>query len=113
MASVGVIIQDSRGLLGVAYFWKPPVSPPFVVKIWACLELLWFTKESGFWRVDFEGNSLLVITKMKSIVTDRSGINMLIWKTNLLVSKFQAYHSKHIHCLGNRAPHLMEKEGFH
>ncbi|MBA0805485.1 hypothetical protein Gohar_004998, partial [Gossypium harknessii] len=63
--------------------------------------------------VEFEDDSLLVITKMESTPIDRSDINMLIWKAKLLVSKFTAYHFQHIYCLGNRVTHLMEKEGFH
>lgn len=49
---------------------------------------------------------------MKSIGTNRSEIIMLIWEAKLLVAEFTVYHFQHIHLLGNRAAHLMAKEGF-
>ncbi|KAH1073575.1 hypothetical protein J1N35_025903, partial [Gossypium stocksii] len=67
----------------------------------------------GFRRVEFKGDSLLVILKMKFTITDKFDINMFIWEAKLLVTKFTRYHFQHIHCLGNRDAHLMEKEGFY
>ncbi|MBA0649662.1 hypothetical protein Goklo_017204, partial [Gossypium klotzschianum] len=37
-----------------------------------------------FRRVEFKGDSLLVITKMKSTATNRSDISMLVWEAKLL-----------------------------
>lgn len=50
---------------------------------------------------------------MKSIVTDRFDISLLIGEAKLLVIEFTTYHFQHIHHLGNKVAHLMEKEGFH
>ncbi|MBA0620485.1 hypothetical protein Godav_006192, partial [Gossypium davidsonii] len=84
--SVGVVSPDNCGLLfGVAYFWKQDVPTPLVV-------------EAGL---------------IKSTITDKFDINMLIWEAKLLVTEFTIYHFQHIHRLGNIAAHLMENEGFH
>ncbi|MBA0799428.1 hypothetical protein Gohar_009947 [Gossypium harknessii] len=37
-----------------------------------------------FRRAEFKGDSLLVITKIKSTATNRSDISMLIWKARLV-----------------------------
>ncbi|KAK5784807.1 hypothetical protein PVK06_039345 [Gossypium arboreum] len=94
-------------------FWKSHVSTPLVVEAWASLEAIQFVKEMGFRTVEFEDDSLLVITKMKSTITDRFGISMLISEAKLLVTEFTTFHFQHICCLGNRDYHLMAKEGFH
>ncbi|MBA0770163.1 hypothetical protein Gotri_018831, partial [Gossypium trilobum] len=83
-----------QAITGVDLFWKSHVPTPLVVEAWAFLEAIQFTKEMGFRRVEFEGDSLFVITKMKSTITDRFDISMLIWEAKL-------------------AGHLMAKEGFH
>ncbi|MBA0766601.1 hypothetical protein Gotri_015630 [Gossypium trilobum] len=79
----------------------------------ACLEAIRFAKEMDFRRAEFKGDSLLVITKMKSTATNRSDINMLVWEAKLLVFEFTTYHFQHIHHIGNRAAHLIAKEGYH
>ncbi|MBA0744299.1 hypothetical protein Gogos_006931, partial [Gossypium gossypioides] len=73
----------SDGVVGAACFWKSHVPTPLEVEAWACLEVIRFAVEIDFRRVEFEGDSLLVITKMKSTGTDRSDINMLIWEAKL------------------------------
>nr|KJB51884.1 hypothetical protein B456_008G236300 [Gossypium raimondii] len=67
----------SDGVVGAACFWKSHVPTPLEVEAWACvLEVIRFAMGIGFRRVEFEGDSLLVITKIKSTISDRSDINM-------------------------------------
>ncbi|MBA0637434.1 hypothetical protein Godav_025026 [Gossypium davidsonii] len=93
------------GVVGAACFWKSHVPTPLEVEAWACLEVIRFAMEISFRRVEFEGDSLLVITKMKSTITDRSDINMLIWEAKMLVTEFTAYRwsRHHPRCGARRA----------
>ncbi|KAG8486414.1 hypothetical protein CXB51_019898 [Gossypium anomalum] len=85
---LSIIIKDKKGLImGVACNWNRNILSVEAVKALVAVQAIRFVQEMGFQKVEFEGNSLVIISKIKM-----QGIN----------------RSKG----GNQVAHLLAKAGF-
>ncbi|KAG8496970.1 hypothetical protein CXB51_008189 [Gossypium anomalum] len=79
-ASAGVVVIYLEGLLlGSVCFWSEYVLDVVVAEALACVHAIRFARDLGLRRVEFEGDSAVVISKLKSGVIDRSNISGYIW----------------------------------
>ncbi|PPD79188.1 hypothetical protein GOBAR_DD23884 [Gossypium barbadense] len=83
-ASTGIIIRNSTGLIiGAVYPWNRYVSNASVAKALAGTQAFRFTQELGFLAIEFEGESLVVITKLRAACIDRSEISNHMWEAKI------------------------------
>ncbi|MBA0786814.1 hypothetical protein Gotri_025600 [Gossypium trilobum] len=83
-ASTGIIIRNSTGLImGAAYLWNRYVLNASVEKALAGTQAFRFTQELGFLAIEFEGESLVVITKLRAACIDRSEISNHMWEAKV------------------------------
>lgn len=79
VARAGVMTLNHLGLLMWAtYFWTEYVSTPLATEAWLSVEEIWFTREMGFGSVEIEGDSLVVIMKLRFPRLDRSDISSYV-----------------------------------
>lgn len=112
-ASAGVVVIYLEGLLlGSVCFWSEYVLDVVVAEALACVHAIRFARDLGLRRVEFEGDSAVVISKLKSGVIDRSNISGYIWDARQLLLGFKHFKFQHIKRGGNRVAHLLAREGF-
>ncbi|MBA0669361.1 hypothetical protein Goklo_025234, partial [Gossypium klotzschianum] len=81
----GVMTLNHLGLLMRAtYFWMEYVSTPLAAEAWVSLEEIWFAREMGFGSVEIEGDSLVVIMKLRFPRLDRSDISSYVLEAQSL-----------------------------
>ncbi|KAK8644290.1 hypothetical protein V6N13_123601 [Hibiscus sabdariffa] len=76
-----------------------------------CEKAMSFSKELGFINVEIEGEALTVINKVKNIKKDHSEAWVIISNIHSLKYDFDSIVFKHINRQGNKATHVLAKEG--
>lgn len=71
------------------------------------MEAIWFAREMGFDLVEIEGDSLMVIMKLRSPNLDRSDVSSYVLEAQQLSRAFITCRYQHIHREGNNVAHLM------
>ncbi|MBA0634638.1 hypothetical protein Godav_029797, partial [Gossypium davidsonii] len=71
-------------LMRATYFWMEYVSTPLAAEAWVSLEEIWFAREMGFGSVEIEGDSLVVIMKLRFPRLDRSDISSYVLEAQSL-----------------------------
>ncbi|MBA0787022.1 hypothetical protein Gotri_027824 [Gossypium trilobum] len=113
IARAGVMTLNHLGLLmGATYFWTKYVSIPLATEAWVSVEEIWFAREMGFGSMEIEGDSLVVIMKLRSPLLDHSDISSYVLEAQQLAKTFTTCRYQHIHREGNSVAHLMAQEGF-
>ncbi|MBA0700356.1 hypothetical protein Goari_000053 [Gossypium aridum] len=99
-------------LVWATCFWMEYVSTPLAAEAWVNVEQIWFAREMGFGSVEIEGDSLVVIMKLRSPHLDHSDISSYVLEAQQLAKAFATCRWQHIHREGNSVAHLMAQEGF-
>ncbi|MBA0642448.1 hypothetical protein Goklo_026831, partial [Gossypium klotzschianum] len=74
-----IIARDERGQIMGAYTYPYiAVADAFVVEGKACEHVVYFAIDMGFRRVQFEGDSLIVIKKLASYIMDHLILSPII-----------------------------------
>ncbi|KAK8631533.1 hypothetical protein V6N13_028316 [Hibiscus sabdariffa] len=90
-ATTGVVGRNSLGLIVAACsFPHRGVADASVAEAYACRQAVLFAKELGFSRVIVEGESLSVIKKLNSDVSDRSIICPIVHDIKFLSKDFSS-----------------------
>ncbi|MBA0844664.1 hypothetical protein Goarm_022890, partial [Gossypium armourianum] len=80
-SSTKVVIQDENGLLmGVYCSWNRNIRSPEATEALAAVQAVRFAQDMGFRRVTFEGDSIVVISKIEAQHLDRSEVSIYIWE---------------------------------
>ncbi|KAG8502933.1 hypothetical protein CXB51_000750 [Gossypium anomalum] len=112
VASAGVIVRDSAGLiLGLTCFWQDNVSCLLTSEAFAYVRAICFAQDLGFQKVELEGDSTVLISKLNAIAIDRSTISSIIWDAKRLVLGFEHFKFHHIKRRDNTTAHLLAREG--
>ncbi|MBA0580463.1 hypothetical protein Gorai_022679, partial [Gossypium raimondii] len=97
VANAGVIVWDSAGLiLGLACLWQDNVSCLLTSEALACVRAIYFAQDLGFRKVELEGDSTVLLSKLNAAAIDRSTISSIIWDAKRLVLGFEHFKFHHI-----------------
>ncbi|MBA0761162.1 hypothetical protein Gotri_023845, partial [Gossypium trilobum] len=83
----------------------------FAVEALDCVQAVQFGAESGYLRVNIEGDALLVLRKLQEDLEDRSEIRAYILNVKHLKGNFINYKFKYAARTGNNVAHTLAKEG--
>lgn len=112
-SSTGAIIKNEEGLIMGGYCSLNKNIPLVeVAEALATVQPIQFSKEMGFRRIELEGDSLVIISKLESQTVDRSEVRPYIREAHRVLSTFESFKLHHIKRGGNRVAHLIDKEGF-
>lgn len=107
-----IIFRYSEGhILATCAYPNSFVADATTVEAKTCLQAVTVAEELGFRRLVVEGDSLIVIKKIRSSENNRSSISMIIKE---IKKRAQGYESFTRHFVGravNRAAHTIAKEG--
>lgn len=96
-SSTRIIIRDTSGLImGATCSRNSNILSVEVVEALVAVQAIQFAQEMGFHRVEFEGDSLVVISKLKMQGLVRSTVNNYIWEVKQLVMGFERFEFQHI-----------------
>ncbi|MBA0676340.1 hypothetical protein Goari_017819 [Gossypium aridum] len=111
VASAGVIVWDSAGLiLGLACFWQDNGSCLLTSEALAWVRDICFAQDLGFRKVELEGDSTVLLSKLNAAAIDRSTISSIIWDAKRLVLGFEHFKFHHIQRGGNTVAHLFRDQ---
>ncbi|MBA0701679.1 hypothetical protein Goari_022091, partial [Gossypium aridum] len=101
-----VLARDSEGLImGACTYSLEDVVDAFVAEARACERALYFARDMGFRKVVLEGDSLTVIKKLKTNITDRSVLNPISQHILVLAEDFEEVTYNFVPREVNRAAH--------
>lgn len=98
--------------MAAACHWKEHIPSIIAVEALVALEAIRFAQNLGFYFVEFEGDSVVVIAKLQGSKNNRSEVNSYIWDAKHSVLIFEHFKFQHIKCGRNRVAHLLAWEGY-
>ncbi|KAK5795202.1 hypothetical protein PVK06_036460 [Gossypium arboreum] len=85
-ASTGIVVRNSEGLLlGSACFWEKHMPCLLQKEALACVQAIRFAQDLGFHWVEIEGDSAVLISRLRSLATDWSMVGAYVWDAKRLV----------------------------
>ncbi|MBA0706403.1 hypothetical protein Golax_018514, partial [Gossypium laxum] len=100
-------------MLGSTYFWKKHIPDAAVAEALACVHAVQFARDLGLRRVELEGDSAMVISKLKHAGIDRLKISGYIRDARQMLLGFEHFKFYHIkRGGGDTVAHLLAREGF-
>ncbi|MBA0746748.1 hypothetical protein Gogos_009239, partial [Gossypium gossypioides] len=107
-----VLARDSEGLImGASTYPLVDVADAFVAKARACERALYFALDMGFRKVVLEGDSLTVIKKLNSIITDRSVLSPISQHIRELAGALKEVTYNFVPREANKAAHELAMVG--
>lgn len=107
-----IVIRNSSGhVLKTKVHNNRHIPSTFAAEALVCVQAVRFGAESGFLRVEVEGDKLSVIKKILCEDDDRSEIRSYILDAKRLKSNFINCRFKHEGRRMNRVAHILVKEG--
>lgn len=74
-ASAGIVVRNDIGLfMGSTCFWENHVPCLLFAEALACVKAIQFVQDLGFHWVEFEGDSLILISRLRGAQLDRSKV---------------------------------------
>ena len=109
-SGVGVVIRDNNGAVLASYSEKiHQTYKPDEVEVLATLKAVTFARESGFRNVILEGDSLRLITALKSTEGSLSPTSLLVDDVKRVAISFEQLLYSHVKRNGNRVAHSLAK----
>ncbi|KAK8532151.1 hypothetical protein V6N12_053597 [Hibiscus sabdariffa] len=106
-----IIIRDSSGL-PMAASTVPHLftMDPEMAEVKACEQAILLARDLGFRKVIIEGDALNVISKLNSLVEDRSDISAIVKNIQDVRKQFQIISFVHVRRRCNRVAHILAKD---
>ncbi|XP_052484349.1 uncharacterized protein LOC128039806 [Gossypium raimondii] len=108
----GFIIRNERGkVIGSGVTHHGNILDAFLAEAIACFQRLLFAKETGFTKVEVEGDSRTVIEKINQEGFDRAYLDSVITDIKSIGRTFHRIRFKHARREANRVAHFIAREG--
>ncbi|KAK5784747.1 hypothetical protein PVK06_039276 [Gossypium arboreum] len=112
-SSSSIIIRDNKGLImGATCNWNRNIPSEEVTEALEVLQAVQFAQEIGFRKVKVEGDSLMIISKLRMQGMDMSEVSNYICVAKQIIMGFESFKFQYIKRGGNRVAYLLMKEGF-
>ncbi|KAG8474807.1 hypothetical protein CXB51_031504 [Gossypium anomalum] len=109
---IGIVIRNSDGgILKSIIYKNEHISTTFAAEALACVQVVRFRAETGFLRVEIEGDALSIFRKIQRQDEDRSNIRAFISDAKRMRRNFISCRFQHASRQANLVAHSLAIEG--